>query len=79
MHFCKAAEKFEKLRAGNGCMIMIYSESKTPKQVKLLTEWRNFAKVIDKARIACKNSGYGIGDHFAEVSKMVEAGVAKTN
>ncbi len=40
------------------------------------TQWRNFAKVIDKARIACKNSGYDIGDHFAEVSKMVEAGVS---
>lgn len=40
------------------------------------TQWRNFAKVIDKARIACKNSGYDIDDHFAEVSKMVEAGVA---
>ena len=40
------------------------------------TQWRNFAKVIDKARIACKNSGYDIDDHFAEVSKMVEAGVS---
>ncbi|MDA8229109.1 MAG: BRO family protein [Desulfitobacterium hafniense] len=40
------------------------------------SQWRNFAKVIDKARIACKNSGYDIDDHFAEVSKMVEAGVS---
>lgn len=38
------------------------------------TQWRNFAKVIDKARIACKNSGYDIDDHFAEVSKIVESG-----
>ncbi|MFA4932315.1 MAG: DNA damage-inducible protein D [Caldisericia bacterium] len=38
------------------------------------TQWRNFAKVIDKARITCKNSGYDIDDHFAEVSKIVEAG-----
>ena len=38
------------------------------------TQWRNFAKVLDKARIACKNSGYDIDDHFAEVSKIVEAG-----
>jgi DNA-damage-inducible protein D len=38
------------------------------------TQWRNFAKVIDKARIACKNSGHDINDHFAEVSKIVEAG-----
>jgi len=38
------------------------------------TQWRNFSKVIDKARIACQNSGYDIDDHFAEVSKIVEAG-----
>ena len=35
---------------------------------------RNFAKVLDRAKIACKNSGYAIVDHFAEVSKIVEAG-----
>jgi len=38
------------------------------------TQWRNFAKVIDKVRITCKNSGYDIIDHFAHVGKMVEAG-----
>ena len=36
------------------------------------TEWRNFSKVIDKARLACKNSGFDIDDHFVEVNKMVE-------
>ncbi len=37
-------------------------------------QWRNFAKVLDRAKIACKNSGYEINHHFAEVSKIVEAG-----
>ena len=37
-------------------------------------QWRNFAKVLDRAELACKNSGYEIPDHFAEVSKIVEAG-----
>lgn len=37
-------------------------------------QWRNFAKVLDRAKIACKNSGYLINHHFAEVSKIVEAG-----
>lgn len=37
-------------------------------------QWRNFAKVLDRAMLACKNSGYAIPDHFAEVSKIVEAG-----
>ena len=38
------------------------------------SEWRNFSKVIDKARLACKNSGFDIADHFVEVNKMVEIG-----
>lgn len=33
------------------------------------TQWRNFAKVIDKAMLACKNSGYDVDRCFAEVSK----------
>jgi DNA-damage-inducible protein D len=37
-------------------------------------QWRNFAKVLDRAMLACKNIGYAIPDHFAEVSKIVEAG-----
>ncbi len=35
-------------------------------------QWRNFAKVLDRAMLACKNSGYGLSDHFAEVSKTIE-------
>ncbi|MFV0528016.1 MAG: DNA damage-inducible protein D [Lachnospiraceae bacterium] len=41
-------------------------------------QWRNFQKVLDRAMLACKNSGYDVHDHFAEVSKMVEIG-SKTN
>ena len=37
-------------------------------------QWRNFSSVLDKAKLACKNSGFDIDDHFAEVSKMVEIG-----
>ena len=36
------------------------------------TQWRNFAKVIDKAILACKNSGYDTYQCFAEVSKTSE-------
>jgi len=35
------------------------------------SQWRNFANVIDKAKISCKNSGNEISDHFAEVSKTI--------
>lgn len=37
-------------------------------------QWRNFSLVIDKAMLACKNSGFDIDHHFAEVSKMIEIG-----
>ena len=34
-------------------------------------QWRNFSKVIDRAMLACQNSGFSIDDHFAEVSKTI--------
>jgi DNA-damage-inducible protein D len=36
------------------------------------TQWRNFHKVIDRAMLACKNSGFIVGDHFADVSKTIQ-------
>src|SRR6185312_10076290 len=38
------------------------------------TDWRNFLKVIDKAKEACKNSANAVSDHFVEVNKMVDLG-----
>jgi len=37
-------------------------------------QWRNFVPVLEKAREACRNSGQAVGDHFADVRKMVEIG-----
>jgi DNA-damage-inducible protein D len=37
-------------------------------------QWKNFAKVIDKAITACVNAGYDPKDHFADISKMVDLG-----
>ena len=36
------------------------------------TEWRNFSKVIDRAMLACRNSGFRIADQFVEVNKLIE-------
>lgn len=41
------------------------------------TEWRNFKKVIEKAMIACEGSGNAVFDHFVDVNKMIDAGVAQ--
>lgn len=34
-------------------------------------EWRNFASVIEKAKIACRNSGQNVSDHFVDVNKTI--------
>ena len=36
------------------------------------TEWRNFSKVIEKAKIACEQSENAVSHHFVEVNKMVD-------
>ena len=33
------------------------------------TEWRNFIKVIDKAKISCENSEIIVSEHFVDVNK----------
>lgn len=35
-------------------------------------QWRRFSETIDRARVACKNSGNDIADHFADVGKTSE-------
>ena len=35
-------------------------------------EWRNFLKVIDKAKTACETAKQKVLDHFVDVNKMVD-------
>lgn len=35
------------------------------------TEWRNFGKVINKAKTACETAGHRILDHFVDVNKTI--------
>lgn len=38
------------------------------------TEWRNFSKVIEKARVSCSNAGQPINAHFRDTKRDVELG-----
>ena len=38
------------------------------------SQWRRFSDVIQRAKVACKNSEYRASDHFADVGKIVKAG-----
>lgn len=37
-------------------------------------QWKNFEKVIEKAKAACENAGAEVKNHFAEFGKMVDIG-----
>ena len=37
-------------------------------------QWRRFTDVIERAKIACQNSGFDVEDLFADVGKMVGIG-----
>lgn len=37
-------------------------------------DWRNFTQVLEKARLACDQSGRASTDHFGEATKMVQIG-----
>lgn len=45
-------------------------------QILGYTEWRNFLKVIGKAKDACVNAGEDLKHHFVDVNKMID--LAKT-
>ena len=38
------------------------------------SNWQNFERIINKAKISCQNSDISILDHFINVSKMVQIG-----
>ena len=40
-------------------------------------DWRNFLKVLKKAKEACKNSGFNIDEQLVEVNKPIKTGKGK--
>ena len=51
-----------------------YWSARELSKVLQYTEWRNFTKVLDRAKLACQNSGQKVENHFVDVNKMVEIG-----
>ncbi|MDD2906365.1 MAG: hypothetical protein PHH41_08230 [Sulfurimonas sp.] len=43
------------------------------------SDFRNFIKVIDKAKVACVNSGFEIADHLVEVTEVIQGGEMPEN
>lgn len=43
-------------------------------QIFHYSDWRNFLKVIEKAKNACENAGIVVSDHFVETNKMIALG-----
>ena len=35
-------------------------------------QWRNFNEAVERAKLACKNSGIEVNNHFADVSKTIQ-------
>ena len=67
---CKNFEEIKKIREDG----TEYWNSRELSEVLQYKKWENFSKVIDRAKLACDNSGLSIPDDFPEVRKMVEIG-----
>lgn len=66
----KSFEEIKKIREDG----TEYWNARELSEVLQYKKWENFSKVIDRAKLACQNSGFEVADHFPEVRKMVEIG-----
>lgn len=64
---------FEKIKKINDYGQEFWSARELARLIEY-TDYRNFVKVIEKARQACFNSGQEVSDHFVEVNEMVQIG-----
>ena len=64
---------FERIKRVNEAGNEFWS-SRDFSQVLGYADYRNFIQVIDKARLACFNSGQRIDDHFVDITEMIEIG-----
>ena len=66
----KSFEEIKKIREDG----TEYWNARELSEVLQYKKWENFSRVIDRAKLACNNSGFEVQDHFPEVRKMVEIG-----
>jgi DNA-damage-inducible protein D len=68
-------ELFEKFESA--CYIFNDVECWSARELQVIfnyADWRNFLKVVEKAKTSCENSGAAVSDHFVDINKMVELG-----
>jgi hypothetical protein len=61
---------FERIKRTNDAGMEFWS-SRDFSEVLGYGDYRNFEGVIEKAKMACFNSGYRIEDHFVDVTDMI--------
>ena len=64
---------FERIRRTNESG-MEYWSSRDFALVLGYNDYRNFETVVEKAKLACLNSGQRVADHFGDVTEMVQIG-----
>ncbi len=64
-------KKFEQIKKTRGDATE-YWNARELSEVLQYKKWENFAKVIDRAKLACSNSGFEMVEHFPEVRKTIE-------
>jgi DNA-damage-inducible protein D len=67
------ASPFERIKRTNDAGMDFWS-SRDFSEVLGYGDYRNFEGVIEKAKIACFNSGHRLDDHFVDLTEMIEIG-----
>lgn len=68
-HYCAAFDTITKTQGG-----VEYWHARELQEKLGYAKWDNFLQVIEKAKVACQNSGLSVADHFADVGTMVDLG-----
>ncbi len=64
---------FERIKRTNDAGMEFWS-SRDFSEILGYGDYRNFEGVIEKAKMACFNSGHRLDDHFVDVTEMIEIG-----